>query len=313
MATNALMISIPIYLVVGFLGSGKTTLLKRLVHAPGGRRFLYVVNEFSAVDVDAGQIEKEGGMAVAVAGGSIFCRCLISEFVSVMKQISEGVPVGDEMVPPGAVVIEASGMSDPRSMGKLLAESGLDRRYHLNGVTAIVDPGVLMKLLLVLPNIKGQIQSADLIIFNKIDLHSPEVIDSVTDRVRSINNRARVVHCTHCDVDPAIILEGKDPDAVKLGDADYNKCKDPHFEREALTFESKPALNAVLELFSGDLEGLYRVKGWVECREGWYFVEWSEGGLAYQAALKKPESFLSLIWNPENEPELIAGLRYLAL
>ena len=310
---NPVMNKIPIYLVVGFLGSGKTTLLKRLVNATGGRRFLFVVNEFSAVDVDAGQIEKEGGIAVAVAGGSIFCRCLISEFVAVMKKISEGVPVGGQMVPPGAVVIEASGMADPRSMGKLLSESGLDRKYYVAGVTAIVDPGVLMKLLLVLPNIKGQVQSADLILFNKTDLHSPEVIDSVTDRVRSINNRARVVHCTHCDVDPAIILEGKDPDAVKLGDADYNMCKDPHFERDALVFVDIPSLNSVLELFSGDLDGLYRVKGWVECREGWFFVEWSEGGLTHHAAQKQPQSALTLIWNPENEPDIIAKLRYMAL
>ena len=304
--------SIPIYLVVGFLGSGKTTLLKRLVNAARGRNFLYVINEFSAVDVDAGQIEKEGGVAIAVAGGSIFCRCLISEFVSVMKRISEGVPVGGEMVQPGAVVIEASGMADPRSMGKLLSESGLDRSYHVAGITAIVDPGVLMKLFLVLPNIRGQIQSADLILFNKIDLHSPEVIDSVTDRVRSINNRAKLLHCTYCDVDPAIILDRGEPDAVKLEDADYNKCKDSHFESEALTFGNKPALNALLELFSEDLEGLYRVKGCVECIEGWYFVEWSEGGLAYNATQKQRKSTITLIWTPENEPSVIAKLRYLA-
>ena len=60
---------IPVYLVVGFLGSGKTTLLKRLVHAVEDKNFIFVVNEFSAVDVDAAQIESEGAPAIAVAGG----------------------------------------------------------------------------------------------------------------------------------------------------------------------------------------------------------------------------------------------------
>jgi len=51
----------PIWLVVGFLGAGKTTLLRRLVNSEHGKDYIYVVNEFSAVDVDAGQIEREGG------------------------------------------------------------------------------------------------------------------------------------------------------------------------------------------------------------------------------------------------------------
>ncbi|MDA3925150.1 MAG: hypothetical protein PF904_10680 [Kiritimatiellae bacterium] len=306
------MSSIPIYLIVGFLGSGKTTLLKRLVNATEGLHYLYVINEFSAVDVDAGQIEKEGGVAIAVAGGSIFCRCLISEFVSVMKKISAGVNVGGEMVQPGGVVIEASGMADPRSMSKLLAESRLDQSYHVAGVTAIVDPGVLVKLLLVLPNIKGQIQSADLILFNKIDLHSPEMVDSVTDRVRSINNNARVMHCTHCDVDPDLILKGGGSESLNLLDADYNKCKDPHYEREALAFKGKVALSDLVALFNGPLDGLYRVKGYVECNEGWYFVEWSEGGLSHQAALPQPTSTLTVIWNPAIDSLVVGQLRYLA-
>jgi G3E family GTPase len=76
--------TIPIWLVVGFLGSGKTTVLRRLVHHAHGRELLFIVNEFSAVDVDAGLVEREGGTAIAVAGGSIFCRCLITEFISTL-------------------------------------------------------------------------------------------------------------------------------------------------------------------------------------------------------------------------------------
>jgi G3E family GTPase len=215
------MSSIPIYLIVGFLGSGKTTLLKRLVNATEGLHYLYVINEFSAVDVDAGQIEKEGGVAIAVAGGSIFCRCLISEFVS-------------------------------------------------------------------------------------------EMVDSVTDRVRSINNNARVMHCTHCDVDPDLILKGGGSESLNLLDADYNKCKDPHYEREALAFKGKVALSDLVALFNGPLDGLYRVKGYVECNEGWYFVEWSEGGLSHQAALPQPTSTLTVIWNPAIDSLVVGQLRYLA-
>jgi len=179
----------PIWLVVGFLGAGKTTLLRRLVHATLGRRLVYVVNEFSAVDVDAGLIEREGGVAIGVPGGSIFCHCLITEFVDVLRRIIDGVPGRDGVVfQPEGVVIEASGMADPRSMRRLLVESGLDHLFHVAGVTAVVDPGTLMKLLLVLPNIRGQVESADLVLLNKSDLHLPEAIEKVQNKIRSLRH-----------------------------------------------------------------------------------------------------------------------------
>ena len=191
-------VTCPIWLVVGFLGAGKTTLLRRLVRSPEGSGLAYVINEFSAVDVDAALVEREGGLALAVAGGSIFCRCLVSAFVDVLRRVSEGVPARDgTLVRPEGVVVEASGMADPRSMRRLLAESGLDARFHVAGVTAVVDPGTLMKLLLVLPNIRGQIESADLILLNKTDLHAPETVAAVRTKLASINPHAAVIRCTH--------------------------------------------------------------------------------------------------------------------
>ena len=151
----------PIWLVVGFLGAGKTTLLRRLADASHGRNLIFVVNEFSAVDVDARVLEREGAKTIAVSGGSIFCRCRVTEFVDVLRRVAEGrVGTAEPGFCPGGIVIEASGMADPRSMRRLLAESGLDARFHVAGVTAVVDPGTVLKLLSVLPNIRGQIESA---------------------------------------------------------------------------------------------------------------------------------------------------------
>jgi len=205
------MSSIPIYIVTGFLGAGKTTLLKRLVHAVKDNNFLFVINEFSAVDIDVGQIEKEGGVAVGVAGGSVFGRRLISDFVSFLKNVSDGIPVAGQSVKPDGLIIETSSMTDPRSIWKILDENSLGCDFHVAGVTAIVDPGVYMNLLLWLPNIRGQIQCADLVLLNKIDRHLPEIVNRLTDRVRSVNPDARIIQCSYCDVDPAYVLETGNP------------------------------------------------------------------------------------------------------
>ena len=232
--------TLPIWLVVGFLGAGKTTLLRRLVHHANGRGLLFIVNEFSAVDVDAGLIEREGGTALAVAGGSIFCRCLVTEFMSTLTRVTEGIslPNGDILKPQG-VVIEASGMADPRSMRRLLQESGLDRHFHVAGVTAVVDPGTLMKLLLVLPNIRGQIESADVILLNKTDLHAPETIAKVREKLVAINPQAKIISCTYGNIPPEILLADGLSARIEQMDAAFGLCRDRTATRSEPLFSKR--------------------------------------------------------------------------
>lgn len=302
----------PIWLVVGFLGAGKTTLLRRLVHGTRGRNLIYVVNEFSAVDVDAGLIESEGGLTIAVAGGSIFCRCLITEFVSVLRRVSDGIPGHDDVIfRPEGVVIEASGMADPRSMRRLLAESKLDERFHVAGVTAVVDPGTLMKLLLVLPNIRGQIESADLILLNKTDLHTPEMIEQVRKKIVSINPHATLVRCVRSAVAPAIILADGLSQRTEQVDAAFGLCKDPHFDRETLLFKKPVACDALRAAFADECDGLYRAKGNVLTMDGWAYLDWSAGVLSLEPSSAAGSSALVLIWNPVESCKVAQRLRAL--
>jgi G3E family GTPase len=302
----------PIWLVVGFLGAGKTTLLRRLVHHANGRGLLFIVNEFSAVDVDAGLVEREGGTAIAVAGGSIFCRCLVTEFISTLSRVAEGVPMRTgEILQPQGVVIEASGMADPRSMKRLLQESGLDKRFHVAGVTTVVDPGILMKLLLVLPNIRGQIESADLILLNKTDLHAPETIAKVQEKIETINPIARIVRCTQGNISPDIILADGLSARIEQMDVAFGLCKDPNFEREVVTFDAPMSTASLKDLFAGAEDGLYRAKGSIRTTEGWLYLDWSAGRLTLEPCPPAPSSTLVLIWNPATGISLLSHLRAL--
>ena len=303
----------PIWLVVGFLGAGKTTLLRKLVHATQGRRLVYVINEFSAVDVDAGLIEREGGAAIGIPGGSIFCRCLISEFVGVLRRIADGIPARDGAIfQPEGVVIEASGMADPRSMRRLLSESGLDALFHVAGVTAVVDPGTLMKLLLVLPNIRGQIETADLILLNKSDLHTHETIEKVLKKLQCINPYATVIRCSQGTVDPLIVLaDGVSARATEV-DAAFGVCKDPRYEREIVTFPYPVDFDSLVSAFDGSLDELYRAKGSVLTTRGWNQIDWSAGNLSVEERSTGDVSSLVLIWNPANISNVAKRLHELA-
>ena len=304
----------PVWLVVGFLGAGKTTLLRRLAHATGGRRLVCVVNEFSAVDVDAGLIEREGGVAIGLPGGSMFCRSMVDGFVDVFRRITEGIPGRDGVVfQPDGVVIEASGLADPRSMRRLLVESGLDSAFHIAGVTAVVEPGTLMKLLLVLPSIRGQIESADLILLNKSDLHSPDTIKKLLKKIRRINPDATVIHCTQCSVDPLIVLaDGESARSAEV-DVAFGFCGEPGYEREIIAFQNAVDCREVVSAFDVGDEYLIRAKGFVQTTQGWRYVDWSAGRLSVEETPPGALSALVLIWNSANACKVAERLRELSV
>jgi len=155
---------IPLTLVTGFLGSGKTTLLRRLASADEGHQTVFVVNEFAQVDVDAALLEDVvDGNLVAIPGGSIFCTCLTATFCEHLEALARR--HRDERY--RGIVVEASGMADPRVLRRMLADTKLERRFTISRVIAVAEPVSLPKLLQTLPNVRHQIEAADVILLNR--------------------------------------------------------------------------------------------------------------------------------------------------
>ena len=76
-----------ICLVTGFLGTGKTTFLKNIVARNRDRKIVYLINEFSAHDIDGAIVSAENPNVVSIPGGSIFCKCLVTEFIGQLSKI----------------------------------------------------------------------------------------------------------------------------------------------------------------------------------------------------------------------------------
>ena len=98
----------PVIILAGRLGAGKTTLLNHVLRHAGDRRFGVIVNDFGAVNVDALMVARQVDGVVGIGNGCVCCATDSDGFEdSVTRRGLTGVD---------AVLVEASGIADPRSM-----------------------------------------------------------------------------------------------------------------------------------------------------------------------------------------------------
>jgi len=258
---------IPLTLVTGFLGSGKTTLLQQLATVHRGRRIVWVVNEFSARDMDAARLAHVSPEVVSVTGGSIFCRCKATEYLDLLR----GLPA---RFTPEAVVIEASGMADPTVAAKMLSECGLDRQYRMAAVIAVVDPGSFLKLLHTLPNIRAQIESATRVLLNKTDLYPPARVDEAESAVRAINPSVSLTRTQHCAVDCDLFESGQ---AMSLA-GELAPCVDPRFVQFAVPLPADVDLERMQQAVEHAADDIYRIKGYARSAGRSYELDYSLSG-----------------------------------
>jgi G3E family GTPase len=263
---------IPLFLITGFLGSGKTTWLKQIAREHKDRRFIYLVNDFASVDVDGELVRQAGDYVMAVSGGSIFCKCLVTEFIGALTAIAEKRAGMDTH--PEAVLIEASGMADPRVIHTMLHETGLNRIFNVARIIALADPGTLHKLLKTLPNIRAQLECADSVLISKADLYPTDVIESTRALIHSIQPKAACHTVIHGQTDLTLFEEAQPPTTT----GEYALCKDPNFHRFTIT-ERVPSLTEFQDRANATQDHLYRAKGFVADHNGAvYAVDWSSSG-----------------------------------
>lgn len=242
---------ISLVLITGFLGSGKTTFLRHINKTNSDKKIVFLVNDFSAVDVDYQILSETNDSVISVAGGSIFCKCLVTEFVSQLKSIPE--KFSDTEI----VVIEASGMANPSTFRTMLIETGLNEIYQTDKVIAIVDPVTLPVLYKTLPNIKIQIALANQIILNKIDIVEEKQIKVSEQIIKELNPFGKVIKTSFCKIDfnPITSIEFKNKEDTQLDNQS-------HFRRYSFK-KNQPILvenlNALIQKYNVNL---YRIKGY---------------------------------------------------
>ncbi|WP_445286929.1 CobW family GTP-binding protein [Variovorax atrisoli] len=160
---------LPFTVIGGFLGAGKTTLLNRWLRESKGLRMAVLVNDFGALNIDADLIAATHGDTTALTNGCVCCQ-IGDDLGRALVDVIEAKKPFD------AVVIEASGVSDPWR----IAQIGMAApELSLEGVIVLVDASVAARQSadpLLADTLARQLKSADLVVLNKADIASAEAL-----------------------------------------------------------------------------------------------------------------------------------------
>ncbi len=191
--------TVPVTIIGGFLGAGKTTLLNALLVRDTGLRLAVVVNDFGDLAVDGDLVSAHGGDTVTLANGCICCSMGEDLLLALTKLARR-----DD--PPEAILIEASGVADPRPIADMVARHP---ELERDAVVVLADGELVEETAAdshVGKTIRQQFAAANLIILNKCDLLDDYEQNEVRQWLAAQVPNATVIKARYGEVPAALLL-----------------------------------------------------------------------------------------------------------
>src|SRR6266513_1705180 len=243
----------PITLITGPLGSGKTTLLRHIL-ATRPAKIAIVMNEFGEIAIDTKVIEGKN-VRIAELGGGCVCCSLLGEFEAAVTEIIK-------KIAPEIIIVETTGLAEPEALVFNIQEALPECR--LDGVVSVIDADMLVRFPELGHTTRLQIEGADILLLNKIDLIELGQIEPLETKLREINSTAAIVRAERCRIDPELLFGiGRER---KVAPPEHRH--QPEFESFAFTSD-KTFSRDCFERFADSLPtSVVRAKGFIRFADG---------------------------------------------
>ncbi len=190
--------TVAVDILTGFLGSGKTTLLRHVLqHGLRGKPVAVVMNEIGEVGIDGTVITGLSNVEkmVELSSGCICCQIDDYKFDLAIQEIVE-------TAKPHLIVIESTGLADPEPLAYRVKTAGLG----LDAVITVVDAANAGRHLRETEVARAQIEAADFLVLNKLDLVDQAAARRLEKRLARMNPRAERLRTVRGAVDSDLLF-----------------------------------------------------------------------------------------------------------
>ncbi|MBM9576172.1 zinc metallochaperone GTPase ZigA [Leptospira sp. 201903070] len=304
---------LPVSVLSGFLGAGKTTVLNHILHNREGMKIAVIVNDLSEVNIDAGLIRSGGAdlkradeKLVTMSNGCICCTLredLLEEIGNLARQKRFDY-----------LLIESTGIAEPLPIAETFTfedENGnsLSDFASLDTMITVVDAKNFLKDFDSSEDLKDrnlnseeeeddrtivdllveQVEFANVILVNKIDLISQEQLGSLQAILTKLNPEAKIYPIQEGKIPLSKILNTKLFDFENASNAPgwlqelrgKHKPETEEYGISSFVFQSRKPFHPdrFYKLIEKEWAGVIRSKGifWLASRMDWV-GGWSQAG-----------------------------------
>lgn len=191
---------IPVTIISGFLGAGKTSLLNSLITKHRDKKFAIIENEFGKTGIDGALIKSAPDTIFELNNGCICCT-LGEDFLHTLETLLGSTHEFDYLL------VETTGIADPSSIiDAFISGSKIQERFRIDSVVCVADALYFDTLFENQPEFRKQLALADLILLNKTDCITSDLVDYLNNQIRNFNPTSKIHSTIFCDVSNIEVL-----------------------------------------------------------------------------------------------------------